>query len=184
MSNLAAHFAVAIIIPLLTITCPAVAAMLPMNDPAPPTSIQPQPPALGDGFNEISGATAGRCFTYSDNDVKPVDPGGLTPVTVTDVTSSASIRQEVGLSASASFGLGIYSGSASTNFYKQTIGSHYAHYIYVFEQIDKGSSKIDTGADDIGPTTLGKVALAQPSTFLARCGTAFISGEAPVHNLR
>ena len=99
-------------------------------------------PVLGDGYSDIDGIARASCLSNVGKVIDPSGSGGT--ATVRLVTHTESLRKVLNLSASATFGIGIYSGSADANYVESTNLSKYNSVIIVRVSQNTGTERLGT----------------------------------------
>lgn len=131
--------------------------------------------SVGDGFNSTTGEPGGNCAVFDPGHEKDdlYVPGGVTgQKTVYDfyeITSLDQLKTALNVSASASFGYGIFSADASFSFMKS--GSYNSYHNYLFVQI-----RVTNPTEILKKKSLSPAALQYAATnrFFETCGNEFI----------
>ena len=139
----------------------------------PLTGIKPASPVVGFGFSFLDAQVRQPCLADVATDVDPQGATGSHSLVL--ITSSQSMKEELGLSAAASFGFGIYSGSVAASYYQGKQVSRYAAYLHVLVVQNTGTRKLRNQ-----PSLAAGVPspIRRPNEFFLRCGDrAFIAAS-------
>lgn len=126
--------------------------------------------SLGRGFSNLGSDWRGKCVDYVAGSDQPKSKSVTTNFEIQLVNTADEFLTVMGMSASASMSIGIFSGNASATALKRVTSNAYSNFIIGKVTVTTEPTVLNT----TGLSKLGKQALAAgQNSFHASCGTEF-----------
>lgn len=133
--------------------------------------------SVGDGFDSATGAPGAQCVDYDPTQPQTQlhtvipDAGQQVTFRMEQVTTLQKMKDDLNVSAAASFGWGIYSGDASYDFIKSGNYTSYTNYLFVNVEALNATQQLNKKV-----LSTAALSYAQQGTanFTAHCGDQYI----------